>query len=199
MKKSINWTTIIEAMVVMLILTIWIVWAYNIFWNSMKLADSTDYKLTAVWIAREWLEAISNIRDTNWDLFWANTTNCWLTYNYNSSCITDNTKSIPAWSYILYTDINNRWYLSWATTWTWFDNNYKNNFKVNKDTSWLFTQSGWTSFFPTFTREIKISYKNPTTPPEEADIESIVRWVDNSSSQFHEVKLQVTLTNWKKN
>lgn len=199
MKKSLYWTTIVEAMVVMLIIITWVVWAYNIFWNSMKLSDSTEYKLTAISIAREWIEAVTNIRDTNWLVYWANTTNCWFTENYISSCITNNNINFDTWSYILYNNSNNRWYLSWATTTaTWFSLNYRNTFIVKKDANWFYTQSWGTNFLPIFTREIKISYPIAWTPPQEVNIESIVRWVDNSSSNYHEVKLQTTLTNWKK-
>lgn len=199
MKKSLYWTTIVEAMVVMLIIITWVVWAYNIFWNSMKLSDSTEYKLTAISIAREWIEAVTNIRDTNWLVYWANTNNCWFTNNYDSSCITNNNKNFTAWSYLLYNNSNNRWYLSSAsTTATWFSLDYRNTFRVKKDANWFYTQSWGTNFSPIFTREIKISYPITWTPPQEVNIESIVRWVDNSSSNYHEVKLQTTLTNWKK-
>lgn len=197
MKKSVLWTTIVESIIVMMIIVIWVIWAYNIFSKSIDIISSTDYKLKAISIAREWIEAITNIRDTNWLLYQANRENCWLTYNYDAGCVIYNNKYVPPWSYVLYNWPWNKFYLSWVTSiGVWFDNNYKNDFRV-KTLSWFYTQSWGININPVFTREIKISYK-PWTPPQEASIESIVRWDDNSSSNYHEVKLETSLTNWKK-
>jgi hypothetical protein len=203
MIKSKHWTTIVESLVVMLIIVVWVVWTYKIFTNSQKLSDSTAYRLAAISMAREWIEVITNIRDTNWLLFWSNTTNCWLTFNYNSSCITAGwtTTNIPTWSYKIYKNSNNRWYLSWPiATWNYSDSTYRDNFRVNLDSDWFYTQSGWTNFLPIFTREIKIYYPSDAwTPPQSVNVESIVRWSDSSRTNWNfEVKLQTLLTNWKK-
>lgn len=207
MKKSKLWTSVVESMVVMLIITIWVVWSYNIYVNSMRVSESTSYKVEAIAMAREWIEALTNIRDTNWMIYRANTTNCWNTYNYEWSCITadwtfwNEYTNIPSWSYILY-NLNDRWTLSGATTWTYSSSWYRNDFRVKKDNLWFYTQnySTWTNFFPIFTREIKISY--PTwawTPPQKMNVESIVRWTDAwRGSWNYEVKLETLLTNWIK-
>ncbi len=88
MLKNKNWTTIVEAMVVMLIVVIWIIWMYNIYSKSQNLSNTTQNRLIAIDIAREWIEAMTNIRDTNWMLFASNTDNCWNVLNYDSNCIT---------------------------------------------------------------------------------------------------------------
>ena len=187
MLKNKNWTTIVEAMVVMLIVVIWIIWMYNIYSKSQNLSNTTQNRLIAIDIAREWIEAMTNIRDTNWMLFASNTDNCWNVKDYDSNCITTPTTfEITAWSYIVRNDIYNRWIINTMTS---------SNSKVNKDWSWFYVQGSWTPFKPLFTREIKISYTNANT----MNVQSIVRWSDPSKSSWNfEVKLETVLTNWKK-
>lgn len=200
MIKSKYGTTIVEAMIVMVIVVVWVVWMYSIFMNSQKVTDNTSYRLTAIAIAREWIEWVTNIRDTNWSIFSSNTENCWMTFNYDSNCILNNNKYINSWSYILAQDINNRWNLTSKTTGVYSSSSYRNDFKVNVDANWFYTQSWWTIFLPNFTREIKISYPDAAIPPQNIKIESIVRWTDSSkTTENFEIKLETFLTNWKKN
>lgn len=87
----------------MVILVVGIVGMYNIFVASQKLSDSTGYRLSAIAMAREGIETVNNIRDTNWMLFSANTHNCWFTTNYNNTCITDPNRYFSSGSsYTLY-------------------------------------------------------------------------------------------------
>ena len=126
MLKNKNWTTIVEAMVVMLIVVIWIIWMYNIYSKSQNLSNTTQNRLIAIDIAREWIEAMTNIRDTNWMIFAANTNLCWNVLNYNNNCIST-ANDIPTWSYIIYTNSDNRWYLTSKTTWSYSSSTYKFN------------------------------------------------------------------------
>lgn len=194
-----KWTSIVEALIVMLIVVTWVVWMYNIYSNSIKVSDSSSNRVKAISIAREWIEAMINIRDTNWLLFSANTKNCWNTYNYDSECVTLD-KDIPEWSYIIYKDIDNRWKLSQKPSWSYSTWAYKTDFRVNLWSDWFYTQSTWTNFLPWFTREIKISYPaDAWTPLEKMNVESIVRWTDNARNSWnYEIKLDTILTNWKK-
>lgn len=209
-KSSKSWTSIIEAMVALFIVMVWVTWLYNIYNKSEKLSTSTDNRIKAIWIAREWIEVLQNIRDTNWILFWADTKNCWNTFNYNINCLwnTSVDNKIQAWSYIIYRDIDNRWKLfSWSVNTDYSDINYRNAYKVNIDNSnWLFTQSWWVSFNPTFTRQVIISYPEDTnwdslndSNDEKMLVKSIVSWADNSKNWFYTVNLENLLTNWKRN
>lgn len=199
MLKNKNWTTIVEAMVVMLIVVIWIIWMYNIYSKSQNLSNTTQNRLIAIDIAREWIEAMTNIRDTNWMLFASNTDNCWNVKDYNSSCITSALNKIPVWSYIIHNDSDNRWKITQKTpaVFSYSNSWYRSAFEVKKDSLWFYSQS-WsslTSFKPLFTREIKISYTNANT----MNVQSIVRWSDPSKTSWNfEVKLETVLTNWKK-
>lgn len=202
MKFSRSGTTIIESIVVMMIVVIWIIWMYSIFINSQNVATSTSNRVQAISMAREWIEALMNIRDTNWLLFAANTGNCWHTFNYDWNCIlaASWTTMIQSWSYIVYqNESNNRWFLSGATSGNYSDINYRNRFRVNIWSGWLYTQSWWENFNPLFTREIKISYVDNLSPPQKMKVESIVRWTDSArNSGNYEINLDTILTNWKK-
>lgn len=202
MKFNKNWTTIVEVIVVMLIVVVWIIWASNIYQKSQDLTISTQNRLIAIDIAREWIEAVTNIRDTNWILFSANTNYCWNVLDYNANCLTstDQTNNIIDWSYNITLDINNRWKLN-KYTWSIYDyknNTYQNHFKIKKDANWLYTQWTWTDFKPLFTREIKITYINSANPENEMKVESIVKWVDKTKNTNYELKLETMLTNWQK-
>ncbi len=53
-------------MVVLLLLTVGITGVYTILSSSQKLSNSTALRIEAIQIARDGLEAMTNIRDTNW-------------------------------------------------------------------------------------------------------------------------------------
>jgi len=202
MKYNKKWASIVEVLVIIVIVTFWIIWMYTIFTSWQKLSNSTQNKLQAISIAREWIEWVTNIRDTNWINFPSNLENCWMTSNYQRSCITNNDTYYKSWSYILYPNDDNRWILNkkWNIgEYSWFDENYRNNFKIYTDSNWFFTQS-WstTETTPIFTREIQLIPENDT-PPQKYEVKSIVRWVDSSKKWYHEVELSTILTNWKKN
>ena len=59
---------------------------YKIYTESVRLSDLTAQRLQAIQIAREGIEAVENIRNTNWILYSADYKNCWNTLNYNEAC-----------------------------------------------------------------------------------------------------------------
>ena len=189
--------SIIEVVIVIVILTIWIVWAYEIINSGQKLATTTENRIKAVNIAREWIEAVTNIRDTNWIKFSSDYKKCWNVANYNSNCIWASSVSTLTWG-ILYQN-GALWYLSWST-----------NNKVYLDDNWM-TYQTWTTNIPfdsklcsslvnkscrtPFTRDIKIFFPDNET----MKINSIVEWVDNSKQGKHTINLETTLKNRKIN
>jgi len=215
MKQNKKATSIIEAIIMILILLIWILGLFNIYTKSYNLSTSTKNKIEAIEIAREWIEAMENIRNTNWVLLWADAKNCWNVLNYNNNCVWDNssTYDITAWMYKIYTDSNWRWTLSkasWLVSKDYKNINYRDFFRVNLDTNWLYTQNWWTTFSPIFTREINISYIDDGidesndidnwTPSNEykMKINSIVIWLDSHWNSAHSVNLESLITNWRK-
>lgn len=226
MKNNKSAISITEAMVVLMIVTLWLVWVYGILTKSFRVTTNLWNKIQAIQIAREWIEAMQNIRDTNWLLFPLDKENCWITENYNSDCFGDETYNkgvIPPYiiqddtSYKVYKNEDWRWYLEKAsdqlTVWDYLNKDYRDFFTVNMLDNNQYTQSWWTSFSPTFTREIIITREkwNPKDPNESfffnednlyrlswINVKSIVKWIDSSSTYPSEVSLDMTLTNYKK-
>jgi len=215
MKSSKKATSIVEAMVVMLIVVSWVVWMYTVFNESQQLSNTSANKIQAIQIAREWIEAMKNIRDTNWILYWSDTKNCWNTLNYQSNCVWASTPFTATdiehdTSYKIYQDTDNRWKLKDETPPAdGFKNSwYRTNFKVWLDINWFYTQS-WglidstNPLKPLFTREIKIKYIDTNwwtanSNDEKMQVTSLVQWVDSASTQAHKVEFTTILTNWKK-
>lgn len=209
MKINKKATSIAEAMVLMMIIVTWVTWMYKIYNSSLNLERWTNNKVVATNIAREWIEAVTNIRNTNWIIYWSDTKNCWNTFNYNNNCIWDTWlwTDISAWSYTISKNSNDRWYLTSEATWNYNNATYRNTFRVWLDSNWFYTQS-WivTNITPLFTREIIISYPEDTTVPanwidsndEKMQVRSLVQWQDNTSNTTRKVELIQTLTNWKK-
>lgn len=207
MIKTKKATSIVEVLIIMLIIVIWVVWMYNIFSRWQNLSNTTANRIQAISIAREWLEAMINIRNTNYILYSANYANCWNTLNYDPSCVTtptnDTTTDILAWSYKIYKWVNNRWYLVNQATWNFSSRAYKNSFRVWIDSDWLYTQTWWTDTKPFFTREIKINYIDTNssgwwdTNDEKMRVTSLVQWSDSSKSWVLKVELSTVLTNFK--
>ena len=87
--------TLIEVVVALLIITSWIIGTYYMYNRSQRLSKATWNKLTAIAIAREWIEAMQNIRDSNW-ISWPETPNCWDVANYHINCNGDDREDNPS-------------------------------------------------------------------------------------------------------
>lgn len=208
MKKSISGTSIAEALVVMVIVVTWVVWMYDIITRAQKLSNETSSRIIATQIAREWIEAMMNIRDTNYILFSWDIQNCWNVVNYNTNCFWD-----TSWTYDfghqqyykVYKDTDNRWKTATGSIAWWYTNTaYKNTWKVNLDANWLYTQNWGTPFTPLFTRHIYINYIDTNggstdSNDEKMEITSTVEWADRNSTQIHNVTLTTLLSNWRGN
>ncbi len=194
MKTNKKATSILEAMIVLLIMVVWITGLYDIFSKSTKLSESTKNRIEAIEISREWIEAMKNIRDTNWLMYWADIKNCFNTLNYDSSCVWWWWSKIWTWSYKIYQDKNDfKWYLnksSWNLTWS----GYRDFFRVYKDNDWFYSQS-WASTKTIFTREISISYRDDNY--DKMSVDSIVEWVDSSKNTPHKIEINNLIHNWK--
>ena len=195
-----NAITIIEVMVSLLIIIFGLIWIYSIYWRSQKVALSIENRVKAISMAREAIEVIHNIRDTNWLIYAADLNNCWYTFNYNFSCLWNDWEDhkISSWSYIIYTNPDtNQWMLdkkSGEENRNFSNENYRQDYKINIDQNWFFTQTWWTEFLPIFTREIKITYPDLN----KMKINVKVSWNDNTKIWFSNISLDSEITNWKK-
>lgn len=198
--------SVIEVIVAVIILVLGIVGAYGLLDAGGRLATTTENRIKAVNIAREGLEVVENIRNTNWLKFASNYQNCWRVKDYNSTCLTNATLGFVDGSYTAYLS-GNLWYLSGTITPSASFVPYKNQFPVFLSGSGLITQSGSASLpicaeavqsncRTIFSREIKLTNANADT----LEVESIVQWADNTrqGEGAREVRLSLTLTNWQK-
>jgi hypothetical protein len=213
MKISSSGTSIIESMIVLLIVVTGITGVYGLMNASQKLANSTESRIEAIQIARDGLEAFTNIRDTNWLRFAADRANCWNVLNYNASCIGSATTTydirLSATQWIrLSRNWNNQFFIGIQNHWgtNTFDNTtYRNRFRVQKDTRWFYTQAWGTNFTPIFTREIQIDYLNAAWVSQwstasnnpKMKVTAIVQWNDPASSTPQRLEMSTILTNWK--
>lgn len=203
-------TSLVEAMIIMAIVSLWVAWVYDFFISSERLANNTSDRIKAIQIAREWIEGITNIRNTNWLLYGWDYANCWNTQGYDINCIwdvdnsTDPTSTdIAPGSYIISQDSEFRWNLDEITTWeTYFQGAYRTDFWIEIWANWFYNQQTAGYPDPTFTREIIISYPEDTNSDGSNDsndekmfIRSFVQW--GTSVPPHKVELTTTLTNWK--
>lgn len=89
MQKNTRATSIIEAMIVLMIVVSGITGVYTLMSSSQNLVTATENRIEAIQIARDGIEALTNIRDTNWLMFGADRDNCWNVLNYNTACVGD--------------------------------------------------------------------------------------------------------------
>lgn len=213
-----KWNSIIEVVLVLVVVTIWLNWAFWILQSWIRLADNTQNRIKAVNIAREWIEMVQNIRDTNWIKYSSDYNHCWNVLDYNMNCVWalpwpwEYLSSIPSWSYILdniWTQINLK-PITYPPT-TDFATYKKFYFPVYFDSNWLVTQT-WsavncstktsTGCLSIFTREIIITYTWTTTAPSAKTmvVHSIVKWKDASKNNNpYVIDLTTNLTNRKEN
>lgn len=79
--------TIVEAMIVLVIVTIGITGTFQVLQGGIKLASTTESRIQAINLAREGIEAVENIRNTNWTKFTSDYQNCFDVANYDASCV----------------------------------------------------------------------------------------------------------------
>jgi len=127
--------TIAETLIALSVVALGFTLAMTLMSNSLSNVNSSKNRVIAVNLAREGIEAVRNIRDTNWLKFSNKRRTCWnhlpqnidLAIGYEtcdgSTVITPDSDNIPAngyQNYIAYQDKDFRWRLTEATT----DNKY---------------------------------------------------------------------------
>lgn len=201
--KNHRWATMIELMAMISILGLGVWSMFTVITSGIYFAKDTEDTIKAINLAREGIEWVTSIRNTNWLRFSSDRTNCWQSNGYDALCIGNAGlwARIGSGTYTLYPD-RGLWYLSWATiidpvsNWT----TYSTQYATRQDNLWFFTQSG---SMPTqlctslvnqncktiFTREIQINAN-----PLEMSVKSIVYW---NTKRLQKIELETTLTNWK--
>ncbi len=195
-------------MMMLLILSLALTTLFYTLTQTISFARDSEARIKAVALAREGIEAVYNIRNTNWLRFSSDRKNCWDVLDYNPACvggggwveeIENNT------SYIL-TINNGLWWLTKKTT-SWdnanFNANENKHYQIDIDSNgWYVAKNntitntckniapGNTNCRSIFSRDIVISDKDT----EKFIVTSTVHWYN---SWPRKVSLQATVTNWK--
>lgn len=136
MKFSIKkWFTLIEMLIVTVIVSsslVVIIWVINYWLNYIW---AIRQNVVAINLAREGVEWVFNVRDTNWLRWSGRREECWLNedpLSTDSECLQE--PWIWSWSYVLVSWYSADWqyynYLSWMND-------------ANLDISWWFTDEDW--------------------------------------------------------
>lgn len=214
--RSTQWLTLIEVMVVIVVVTAGIVWAFGVLSSGQKLAATTTDRVQAINFAREGVEAVKNIRDTNYAQYPANPSDCWIVKDYDCGWVKYETGSYVLarkdfliwWTKIC----DHCWYLSGTTTSpnlatkpdssAW--NTYRSTYALELDGSGYtitWSTSSWkpicrnstnTGCLTQFTREIALKRVENDT----IEFSSYVRWRD-ANGTIMTVELPMTLKNWR--
>ena len=101
--------TLAETIIALSVLAIGITIASTVIINSIRNLTNAKSRVTAINIAREGIEAVRNIRDTNWLYYSDRRRQCW---NHNpSEGACDGAHPIIPGVYIVYKDTDHRWKL----------------------------------------------------------------------------------------
>jgi prepilin-type N-terminal cleavage/methylation domain-containing protein len=92
-----NGFTIAEILIAISIISIWFAWIFILLQNSNKLVKQIEAKTIAINIAREWVEIMYNIRDTNRKKWPTDKDKCRLNIDPINNCHT--TTKIEKWRY----------------------------------------------------------------------------------------------------
>ncbi len=202
--RTSRWATMIELMAMLAIVGLGIWSMFSVITSGIYFAKDTEDTIKAINLAREWIEWVTNIRNTNWLRFSSDRTNCWKSLGYDSFCIGSTTLWDKIWtgSYVLNTS-NWLWHLSGTTiinpTTDWAT--YSNTYFTIQDPAGFSNQTGSVNLpvctntiqktcKSIFTREIQIVPDGDNT----LYVKSIVRW---NNKWIRTIELQTTLTNWK--
>jgi len=73
-----RWFTIWEVLIIIIVISVWLLWVIFALNKATNLVQKTREKTIAINLARQWMESIFQIRDSNW-LRWAGKKEqCWL-------------------------------------------------------------------------------------------------------------------------
>ncbi len=197
-----RWSSLIEIMAMMAILWLAVTAMFSTVIWGIYFATDSENRIKAINVAREWLEWVTNLRNTNWLRFSSDQLNCWRIIWYNVACIwntptfvTDNSfGTTPTQTSYILENKNGAWYLTGTTSgsWLWIDANgyYYSSWTTASDI--LCTFDIPTNCRSPFTREIQILV-NATN----SGIITVTSRVDWFERRAQNITLSTTLTNWK--
>ena len=191
-----NGASLIEIMAMIAVLGLAVTAMFSTVIGGIYFARDSENRIKAINLAREGIEWVTNLRNTNWLRFSSDQTNCWKVQWYLAGCIGNTTSldKLADYSYVL-TNSNGAWYLTGATTTSsglWVDANWY--YMASGATTPKCTITLATNCRSPFTREIRISGTDNTTNSGTMTVTAVVDWYEKRTQN---VTLKTTLTNWK--
>lgn len=111
--KNTRGETIAETIIALSVLAIGVTIASSAIVSSLRNMNNAKNRIIAVNLAREGLETMRNVRDTNWLQYSDRRRQCW---NHNPGQIPcDGSTPLPPGRYVIYRDANHRFLLAEAT------------------------------------------------------------------------------------
>ena len=192
-----NGASLIEIMAMIAVLGLAVTAMFSTVIGGIYFAHDSENRIKAINLAREGIEWVTNLRNTNWLRFSSDQTNCWKVQWYVASCIGDSTSTttrLSSTAYIL-ANTNGAWYLTGTVTGSglWIDAN--GYYMASGATTPVCTISLTTNCRSPFTREIRIT--NATNIGAGSGSITITAVVDWYEKRAQNVTLTTTLTNWK--
>lgn len=199
--KTSRGSTIAEAMIVLLVVTAGVTGTYQMLQGGVKLASATESRIQAINLAREGIEAMENVRNTNWTKFSSDLENCFDVADYNGGCVgSPSVAKLGTGTPKILINQNGMWHLTGSVS-TWSGVVYgPNGFS---DQGWGDTLPICNSSRPTncrskFFRTVTVDDIG-TAGAKKMRVTSTVTWRDSSRAEPHKITLEEVLTNWKAN
>lgn len=182
--KNIKWFSLIEILIAILIFWIWLVSIYSLIISSIKINDYNKNYIIASNLAREQIEQIRNIRDTNFKTL----------HKFN--------QINPKWSYLNVDDF--------FQTWSYYRvyNNYDNSasFPINIEKILNFWEWIWElkwkmeSYQLCLNKDKTYSYVNPTTYncPATSEKTLFYKYVKFEKLKYMTWGIETIIPNWYK-
>jgi len=111
--KNIKGETIAETIIALSVLAIGVTIASTAILSSLRNMNNAKNRIIAVNLAREGLETMRNVRDSNWLQYSDRRRECWNHDPSQTPCEGDT--PLPPGSYVIYRDVNDRFLLAEAT------------------------------------------------------------------------------------
>ena len=211
-QKHYSWFSIIEVMVGIFIFTMGLISIYALLVSSLKVSDYNKNAIIAWNLAREQIELLRNIRDTNYQKL-----NVWNQINPNEAYNNDPTKFFSSWStasWSYYTIENDFSGLTWfsvkmlALSWfeEWQDkltDSWMEQYQVCEDiTLWRYVDcedpmspDHKKTYFYKYLQVQEALYDDGTVIPETFKVTSKVIWFKR---WYHEFDIKTLISDWRR-
>jgi type II secretory pathway pseudopilin PulG len=181
--KNIKGETILETIIALSILAIGLTLASTVIAYSLRNINASKNRVIAINIAREGIEAMRNIRDTNWMKFSGNRRVCW---NHNPDFTTcDGTEPIAPGNYIIYKEeTDSKWLLDpiGGTPTPIPDPPSPDDTYVDSETTYIFQDDQWIDYRTLYHVDIDaaVDTDNNGFPTDDADIYNHIYTTDTA-------------------